>query len=267
MRIAWATDIHLDHADPEAWSLFIADIQAAQAQALYLTGDLSEAPRLEQDLNRLADAIQMPIYFVLGNHDYYHGRIAEVEERMVALTQASEWLRWLPATGPVALSQGEGVIGHDGWSDGRHGDFATSTIRLKDYRLIHDFAEAGEAGRLALLHQLGDRAAAHLEPHLRAALEQFEHTWLLMHPPPVREACRYGPDMADDNWAPHFTCKAIGDLLERLLPVYPERRVTVLAGHTHNAWVCQPLPNLTVQVGAATYEHPALAEVFTCGNV
>jgi 3',5'-cyclic-AMP phosphodiesterase len=94
------------------------------------------------------------------------------------------------------------------------------------------------------------------------ALQAYEQIYLLMHPPPFREACLYGTEMADDNWAPHFTCKAVGDLLLELMPQYPHAHVRVLAGHTHNPCDISILPNLQVQVGFAEYGAPALATCF-----
>lgn len=261
-RLAWATDIHLDHCDEAQIAAFARTILAQSPQALCLTGDLAESQNVADHLSALAEQLHMPVYFVLGNHDYYHGSIAQVRAAMTTLTQQSEWLRWMPATGLVSLSESTCLIGHDGWSDGRHGDYATSTIKLKDYRLIAEFAQAGEAGRLALLNQLGDEAAAWLRPRLLQALQNFEQVFLLMHPPPFREACLYGTAVADDNWAPHFTCKAVGDLLEELMPLYPQTRLKVLAGHTHNPCDIAVLPNLSVQVGAAEYGAPALAACF-----
>ncbi|MEZ0374764.1 MAG: phosphoesterase, partial [Candidatus Sericytochromatia bacterium] len=61
---------------------------------------------------------------------------------------------------------------------------------------------------------------------------------------------------------PHFTCRAVGDLLLELLPGYPSCQLTVLAGHTHNVCDLRHLPNLRLCVGAAEYGQPALADVF-----
>ncbi|HEY9843173.1 MAG TPA: hypothetical protein V6D23_22075, partial [Candidatus Obscuribacterales bacterium] len=154
------------------------------------------------------------------------------------------------------------ILGHDSWGDGRNGDVENTWVKLKDFRLIEEFIEAGEAGRVALLNRLGDEGAAHFRDSLPQALSQYEQVILLMHPPPLREACLYGTEMADDNWAPHFTCRAVGDLLLELLPGYPSCQLTVLAGHTHNVCDLRHLPNLRLCVGAAEYGQPALAQVF-----
>lgn len=261
-RLAWATDIHLDHCSADRIMRFCFEIRASGAQALCLTGDLAESHNLVDYLTELAEQIACPIYFVLGNHDYYQGSIAQVRQAMTELTQTSPWLRWLPAHGLQPLTESSCLVGHDGWSDGRCGDYARSTIRLKDYRLIAEIAEAGDTGRLAVLNRLGDEAADWLRPHLQQALAQYRQIFVLMHPPPFREACLYGQEMADDNWAPHFICQAVGELLLEQVPAYPTSQIRVLAGHTHNACDIAILPNLRVQVGAAEYGSPVLAHVF-----
>ncbi|PIQ26486.1 phosphoesterase [bacterium (Candidatus Blackallbacteria) CG17_big_fil_post_rev_8_21_14_2_50_48_46] len=258
--LAWATDIHLDHCDANVIAEFATQIRATGAQVLCLTGDLAESQNLVDYLHSLAEMIQMPIYFVLGNHDYYHGSIASVRKTLADLQIPA--LHWLPHTGPVELGAKVCLIGHDGWSDGQHGDFSRSTIRLKDYRLIEELAQAGQAGLLAQLQALGAESAAWFRARLPEVLAHYQQVYLLMHPPPFREACLYGTEIADDNWAPHFICKAVGDLLLELMPQFPQTQLTVLAGHTHNPCDIQILANLRVQVGKAEYGAPALAGLF-----
>lgn len=259
-RLAWATDIHFDHAEPGAKVAFLAALQHSDAEALCLTGDLSEAPQLTAHLQEIAEAFARPVYFVLGNHDYYHGSLTAVRAEMQALSQQSEWLRWLPACGLIPLNDQTVLLGHDGWGDGRYGNLAQSWIKMTDFRLIADFVAAGEAGREALLNQLGDQGAEHLARFLPEALSQFEQVVVLMHAPPLRESCLYGTDIADDNWAPYFACKAMGDVLLDHAARYPTRQLTVLAGHTHNVCDILPLPNLRIRVGAASYGQPGLSD-------
>lgn len=267
MQLIWATDIHLDHCNDETIAAFTQSIQSSKGDALCLTGDLSEAPSLKAHLEELAEQIEIPIFFILGNHDYYHGSLKSVRQEMRQLTEDSRWLNWMPAAGLIPLTEQTCIIGHDCWGDGRNGDVYGSWLKLSDFRLIEDLKQAfeigGEKGRVDLLNALGDQGAEHLRKYLPRALEQYQEVILLMHPPPFRETCLYGTEMADDNWAPHFTCKAVGDLLLEILPQYPNGQVTVLAGHTHNICERQHLENLHIKVGTAEYGTPLLAETLT----
>ncbi len=288
-RLSWATDIHLDQCEPEAFEAFIEALRAENPDGICLTGDLSEAPRLQADLERVAEAVGVPVYFVLGNHDYYHGSITEVRETMMQLTATHPLLRWLPATpeaAGIALGSNTRLIGHGAWGDGGNGNIRESWIRLQDFRKIAELNTSngtangtanGEADKLSpeerkarpitealieMLQHLGQEAAEFLKPRLLQALQTAPNVFLLMHPPPFREACLYGTEMADDHWAPHFTCKAVGDMLIEVMAQHPEQQLTVLAGHTHNIHDAFVYPNIRVCVGAAEYGHPGVAQSF-----
>jgi hypothetical protein len=59
----------------------------------------------------------------------YRGQIAVVRDAAANLKHADARLRWLPAEGLVALTETAALIGHDGWADGRCGDFRASRFR------------------------------------------------------------------------------------------------------------------------------------------
>lgn len=260
--LAWATDIHLDHCQPERVAQFAEALKASAAPVIVLTGDLSDGSRLSQDLEALARQVEKPIYFILGNHDYYHRSMADVHAEMRELSFRSPWLKWLPAVGLVRLSATTGLIGHDSWADARHGDFINSNIWFKDYRLIEDLAVFKQQREplKQKLHQLGDQAAAYFRELLPQALECFEQVVALMHVPPFAEAQWYQgvcyPD--EPNWLPHCTCKAVGDVLLEVMSAHPDRQLLVLAGHTHHGCDIKLLPNLRVRVGDAVYGEPMI---------
>ena len=65
------------------------DIVSYKPDAVLLGGDIGEAPSLKGYLLGLEDHLERPIYFVLGNHDFYQGSIADVRDEMFGLTQQS----------------------------------------------------------------------------------------------------------------------------------------------------------------------------------
>lgn len=262
MRLAWLTDIHLNLLPRHRMDGFASAIRAAQPDAVVLSGDIGEAPSVGFYLRFLENRLGVPIYFVLGNHDYYHSSVQAVTDSVEALCRSSNGLHWLNSqAAPVELAPGVALIGHDGWSDGRLGDYARSPVLLEDYRYIEDLLDP--ATRLERLHALGDRAVAHLRPLLAAALEQYREVIVVTHPPPFREACWYEGKTAapDDPYLPHFTCKAVGDLLLEQMTQHPDGQLTVLCGHTHGAGEVRLLPNLHVIAGGAEYGKPAVQRV------
>jgi len=132
MKLAWATDIHLDFCSPGVREEFYDQIGGAGADAVLLTGDIADARTLEPMLLEMSAAVAIPVYFVLGNHDFYGSTVAEVRERARGLTDQDERLRWLPATGIVTLTETTALVGHDGWADGRFGDWSGSRVLLND---------------------------------------------------------------------------------------------------------------------------------------
>lgn len=205
-----------------------------------------------------------PGYFVLGNHDYYGGEIESVRSIVQKVCRRLRWLHWLPASGVVPLDNHTCLIGHDGWADGRFGNYKGSKILLNDYLKIQNFVEAGDVGRLALLNSFGDQGASYIQEILPIALKQYNHLMVLTHVPPFLEACWHQGQISADDWLPHFSCQAIGDVLKDVMATAQDKQMTVFCGHTHSSGKCQILPNLQVlqvKTGGATYGAPQIQEI------
>jgi predicted MPP superfamily phosphohydrolase len=262
-KFAWITDIHLDHVELEVFYAFVDSLHAAQPSAVLLGGDIAEAPTLIRLLDQLDQSVKVPLYFVLGNHDYYRGSIAEVREMIAKHCKNSERLHYLTTASVITISDQVGLIGHDGWSDGRAGNYENSRVMLNDYRLIDELAPfyLDKAGRQKILASLGDQAAAEVRARLLTALESFERIVFLTHVPPLIEACWHEGSISDDQWAPHFVCQAVGDTIVEVMREHADKKLTVLCGHTHSRGVCHPLPNLEILTGRAEYGFPAIERV------
>jgi predicted phosphohydrolase len=238
-------------------------------------GDLGEAFSWEDYLHQLDELLGLPIYFVLGNHDYYGGSLHEVRERAELITKTCQRLFWLPACGFVALDSRTALVGHGGWGDARAADFRQSRVLLNDYFLISELRAAaaipegvktwwGEpsailnAGLESQLNDLGTETARHFRETIPQALADHEHVIVLMHVPPFREACWYQGKVSDDNWAPHFCSIAAGEALVEVMQQHPQKRMAVLCGHTHGEGLAEILPNLQVRTGKAKYGQPEI---------
>jgi predicted MPP superfamily phosphohydrolase len=262
MRIAWATDVHFEFLSPAALTRFVVQLAESPAEAFLLGGDISHAHGIEKHLRILERALERPIYFVLGNHDYYHGNIARVRSVVETMTAESKLLRWLPAVGAVALSESTGLIGHGGWADGRAGDFANSPVSLNDFKLIEDFLGLERAERLARMQQLAGEAADFFLRELPPALERWTQVIVLTHVPPFARAAWQGGRMSDQDWLPFFASEVVGDVLKPIMKRHPTRQLLVLAGHTHSPGEVAILPNLKVVTGGARYGFPQVQRVW-----
>lgn len=256
MKVAWATDIHLEFLTPPALAQFVVGLARSPAEAFLLGGDISQSSTVLPHLRILERSLDRPIYFVLGNHDYYGAGIGHVRAQVRTATRDSRRLHWLTGEGVIRLSRETALIGHDGWADGRNGNYAESPVMLNDYRLIADFAGLDSRDRLRRLGELAEEAANHVREHLSTALDQCPRGVFLTHVPPFAEAAWHRGRMSDDDWLPHFSNRVVGEELLRVMKSRPDRELLVLCGHTHSPGEFRPLPNLRVVTGGARYGEP-----------
>lgn len=261
-RVVWLTDLHLNFVTSERVERLLDEVIAAEPTVVLIGGDVGEARDVETYLARMESRLQRPIYFVLGNHDFYRGSIPVVREAMRPLCRKHPGLHYLTLLEVIELTPRVGLIGHDGWADARYGDYENSDVILTDYALIAELAGDYQLNRRPTLERLGDEAAAHIRQVLPEALARFEQVILLTHVPPLREACWHEGRLSDDNWAPHFSCKAMGDAILDIMPKHPDRKLTVLCGHTHGDGEARPLDNVEVLTGGAIYGSPTVTRVF-----
>lgn len=262
-RLLWVTDPHLNFVTDAEIDAFAHEVVEARPSAVLLGGDVGEADSVVPLLERLAHAWTMPIYFVLGNHDFYRGSIRDVRRQVGQLASRLPQLIYLTQANSVqALSPRVGLVGHDGWADARSGDYVRSLVMMNDYLLIDELKEHSKESRWQRLMELGDEAAEFVEAWLPRALQEYEEVYLLTHVPPFREACWYDGRLSDDEWAPHFTCMAVGHAIDDVMRRHPQQQLTVLCGHTHGAGLAQPLPNVRVETGAAEYGRPAITKIW-----
>ncbi|HEV3137725.1 MAG TPA: metallophosphoesterase [Pirellulales bacterium] len=260
-RIAWLTDIHLNFLLPRQETEFLVSVAELRPDAVLISGDIGEAQNVDVHLERIDATIPAPVYFVLGNHDYYHGSIAEVRKRIARLCVSRPRLHFLTCEGVATLAPDVGLVGHDGWADGRLGDYLGSMVMMHDFRLIAELVDRTKRDRWEVLKGLGDEAAAHFRRFLPLAFDDCQTVVLLTHVPPFREACWHEGRLSDDEWLPHFTCHAVGEAIREIMAARTSQRLIVLCGHTHGMGETRPLPNVEVITGGADYGHPAVARL------
>jgi 3',5'-cyclic AMP phosphodiesterase CpdA len=261
-KLLWITDPHFNFIPGSQFFAFMERVSAEKPDAVLIGGDIGEAPDLRIFLDMMDDSLECPIYFVLGNHDFYRGSIDSIRRQMKEVCLRSQRLVYLPVADVISLSSETALIGHDGWADGRFGDYDGSSVLLNDYLLIEELVEFEAPARRAILNELGDEAAAHLRRVLPIALQSHRQVILLTHVPPFREACWHQGQISNDEWLPHMACKAVGDAIEPIMRQHPDKELLVLCGHTHSGGEAQILPNLRVITGAAVYRAPAIGKVW-----
>lgn len=264
MRLTWATDVHLDFVpDEQHVEDFYAGLLAEDPTAILLSGDIANGHRVGRMLVELVRFVQLPVYFVLGNHDFYGRSVRDFRAAVTELAAATPNLHYLTSQDVVALDDQTALLGHDGWADARLGDFEGSDVFLNDFVRIDEFAYRLGTQRRAVMQELADEAAAHFECWLPQAAARHRRLFIVTHVPPFAEACRHAGQPSDASWLPHYSCKIVGDVLRRVLGDHPRCSATVLCGHTHGAADVQVMPNLRVLSGGVPeYGQPRIQRTF-----
>jgi predicted phosphohydrolase len=260
-KAVWCNDIHLDFLGGDDIDRFLDSIVEHSPGAVLLGGDISTARQIEEHLGRIEEAVQAPVYFVLGNHDFYHGSIADVRKRVGRMCSQSERLHWLNDAGVCPLTEKTAVVGHDGWGDARLGNYMSSPVELNDFYLIQELIGRTREDLVRVLRQLGDEAATHFQNVLPEALASYPNVIVVTHVPPFRESTWYDGEVSGDDWLPFFCGKAAGDVLREVMSRYPDNELTVLCGHTHGEGEVGILPNLRVVTGGARYGAPKVRSI------
>ena len=228
VRLAWTTDCHLEwlNGSPDA---FIKSLARSETDGVIISGDISNAKHMTYHLKRLSE-LPMPVYFVLGNHDFYGGSFQQVHQMVRRSVKDHTNLTWLTEAPAIQLTESTYLIGHDGWADGRAGMGQRSGLILNDYKLISDFIGLSVGSVFSLMRKKSDAASKRLYQQIHQI--GAKHIIVVTHAPPFREASKHRGKISDDRFIPHFSNIGLGEALERAAEE-TGARLSVLCGHTH----------------------------------
>lgn len=271
MKLAWLTDIHLNFLTQDERTVFYQTLLDSACDAVLISGDIAEAPSLCELLLEMSHFIKKPIYFVLGNHDYYRRSVADVRAELRQLQQTTKSLHWLPASGTQLLTPEIVLVGTDGFADGRYGDYQNSPVCLNDSILIEELFHHKLLSKKQLqmkMQEFADEDAKQLDHDIQTAIDMYKpkKVIVLTHVPPFPEVSLHQGHPTDPAYLPFFSSKATGDVLLKAAQNHPSVDFSVLAGHTHSYAQSQILKNLKVTVGSAEYYKPSLQKIIDLNN-
>ena len=259
MKLAWMTDIHLNFLDDYNIEMFLKSINQNDFDYLTISGDISDAIRLIKHLEFIEKWIKKPVYFVLGNHDFYHGSFEDIDEKVRKFCKDKN-LIYLTNNGIFKLSKNTGLIGHNGWADGGYGDYLNSRIDLNDYYKIHDLIGLNKMERLTIMNKMGKTSSRYLSKMIENGFEQFNNLILVTHVSPFKEACYYKNQISGEDYLPYYSCKSVGDMIKREMKKRPDKKIMILCGHTHFAFE-KEFGNISIKVGQSEYRYPKTQEI------
>lgn len=277
MKIAWATDIHLDFLrnetdDSLVRSAFLEPLSSSGADCVVISGDVSLASMLEDHLKLFDEIVQRPVYFVLGNHDFYGSRFDTVRSKVGLICGASTNLRYLSLQKEALnLTPGLSLVGHDGWYDAYYGSPFTGGLVMSDWIQIQDFSEhvyhsirgisVDAPNIISVAREASFLAAEHVYHLSSKAARKSKNVMIVTHVPPFPEVHSQGGKGSHDAAIPWYTSKLMGDAIARLALENPEVSFTVLCGHSHHKIRVKKGKNVECFVGGSEYGEPTFTMI------
>jgi predicted phosphodiesterase len=271
VKLAWATDIHLDFIDEAVESQFAPALSQVDCDGYIFTGDISTGESLVRHLTILDSRVEKPIYFVCGNHDFYHSSFAEVKSGLKTLCKKSKNLRYLTQSGVVSLSGKTAIIGHDGWYDAYHGSALQTNFLMNDWLCISEYEKASVDAKffgpspvslspiIAQSRQYASSAAEYIRTTASAAAKRHELVVILTHVPPFLQVCLRNGRPGAANVVPWYSSKLMGDAILDVASRHPDTRFEVFCGHTHSQSDEQITANVYAHSGESEYGSPRIS--------
>jgi len=279
MRITWLTDIHLDfitspddiQSSVENLDLFCSLILNQNPDACLITGDLSRSPFLRDHLLALESRLRIPIYFVLGNHDFWDSDIDTTRKRMVQLTKSSNYINYLPTTSYFMVDDSTALVGHDGWYDGLYSKPQFSKFIMNDWVRIADFVNAGAvmnrvinlSSVMRVARMQASLSARHIAMGITNSINQKNAKKVIVatHVPPFIQPLQNSRGSIQDK-LPWYSSKIMGNMLLSIAKVNQSVKFEVFCGHCHNEYEGKVAHNITLHSGGAEYSQPQPQKTF-----
>lgn len=255
--IGWITDPHLSFIfSPEAFGKSLSE-EFPEVESWLITGDIAESNNFVSIMNDFQSGTGVPVYFVLGNHDYYGSSFQEMDAKVDAIDNKN--LIWLKK-GPVFFDN-FALVGNGGWYDAEFGNQNTR-VMLNDFNFIQ---ELQPFDRISLIKSCQDRAtllASKLGQDLTLAVEKHDNIVVATHVPPFKEATWHQGKPSNNEWLPWFSSFSTGSVLANFANKHSDKKFIVLCGHTHSSGFYKYSENMTIFTGASKYRYPGVSGLF-----
>lgn len=281
MNFSWASDIHLNFISEQSRFYFYDIFKDYPSDNILITGDIADAEYTYSYLAELALHLKdtsKTVYFVLGNHDYYHGSVPDYRNEMKALCKRYSNMVYLTHTPGIDLGDGFTLVVVDGWADARNGNYEDSPVVLNDSRYIKEISPwKNEMERMANkmnkrkvretirlnMQKLADEDAYILESQIDKVLSNDvkPHTIIIAtHVPPVKSYI-FEDKPCTDDYLPFFTSKVLNDLLIKKAAENPNVDFFSFSGHTHQDTRFIETQNLECYIAKAEYMYPKIQDI------
>lgn len=257
MEFAWLSDIHMNFlTNPGVKRKFLDSIRDCK-KPLFITGDISDGRKLQLNLTELAEASEYPVYFVTGNHDYYHSSFKKTDALIRRMTKEHSNLVYLTETGITPLSDTCCVIGVDSWYDGKIvPSLCTTELAMNDFNYIEDLSVGSRDFKIKVFQDRASNALDHLKALCEVAAKKYKKIIILSHPVPFGRMDEFKGSSLSPFYVWHEAGAFILDFAER----NKEKSFLWLSGHTHilSSFV---VDNLSCYSLGAEYNYPNIGAI------
>ncbi|GGI89055.1 metallophosphoesterase family protein [Legionella impletisoli] len=248
MRTLWLTDLHVNRLDEEHYTDLFNRIQASEADGIWITGDIGDPPLNWIFLEDLFCKFTKPIYFVLGNHDYYGLKVDEARQKARNLSYAYPNAHYLTSEAGFVFKE-YFITGIGCWGN-------TGNIPLRentwDSDAIYDLLRLNLEQLKTKVNQLGEQDASILLQKCAAGITKTIKTLVIFtHVPPIEAMQGRNPVRALEENRTVYYSFALSNALKQLLETYPEIDIRVYSGHLHQAQAYQITDRLHGHVAEA----------------
>ena len=250
-KYLWFSDTHLDQVLPWVLLKFIAHVIKERPKGIFLTGDISNGKLTPWHLKILATFISCPIYFVLGNHDYYLSSIDKVHDKIRKLCKRYPNLIWITEAGIIPINDETAIIGNEGWYDAANGKPGYLKLTI-DWWMTKNFRKLPSMRhRMRVWREMSQRSVDDIVAKLEYAIKLgYKNIYILTHFPPWKEATMHIGTLLEGFWLPYNVNLRLGQALEDVMKRHEDRYITVLSGHTHDKFEIRITSNITCKVSA-----------------
>ena len=257
--LTWLSDPHLEFCRHRTRNDLYRSINQAAGEIVVITGDISAGPHRSDQYSELAEHVNKPIYFVLGNHDRYGTTFANTEAVVARVMTRFSHLVRLDGSQVIPLNESVALVGVEGWADGLGGEGPATKARINDFYQILDFATEPEPQVFRAMKERARKYARALKPSLLKALKEYQTTIVATHVPPYEGAAWHEGSPSSADYQPFFSSPTMGKLIKAAATEHLGKSVLVLCGHTHSPGIYRD-GNILVLTAGARYGFPEISQ-------
>lgn len=271
MKFAHISDIHLNFVtldkahgarSRKTFLQGINDKISLGASFILLTGDITEAPFLTSELYWLSENLKRPLYYVLGNHDYWYTSFKNARNfaHIAQNLNKNGKICYLSTSNPIEMSLGVWLTGTDGWYDCRNfrqneiSDFLHGREALNDFDLIEDLINLPgcEEEKLQIIRDFADAEIFNLKIKLQYILSKSPKKIIIgTHIPPMI----LPNSKIKENHPGFYSCRRLMEILCEICENCKNTQFYLYCGHNHGGGNFE-IDNLHISCKESRYDYP-----------